>query len=190
MAEKPAPKRKLTDKNTKQEMLEAFESLAKQLDEKRAEELNADKRAEEKKKQEALKVAESVAADSVDREMGALKSEISKMLAGLSEKLVSEATKFRNLRQAVESKECEIQELFGIERAASSLAALIEAQHQKKEEFEVEMAGKREELDAEIAEARAGWEAGGGEGIWRRGKSYVGTDQAGRSAGMGGCFAA
>jgi len=50
MAEKPAPKRKLTDKNTKQEMLEAFESLAKQLDEKRAEELNADKRAEEKKK--------------------------------------------------------------------------------------------------------------------------------------------
>lgn len=157
MPEKSASVRKLSDKNTKQEMLDAYNAMAKQLEEKRASELNVEKRAEAKRTEEAVKVAEAVAPDSVDRDIGALKSEIAKMLAGVSEKLVAEAGKFRNLRQAVESKERELQELYGIERAAATLAALIEAQHQKKADFDAEMAKEREELEAEIAAARAEW---------------------------------
>lgn len=39
MPEKTAPGKKLSEKNTKQEMLDAYQTLAKQLDEKRAAEL-------------------------------------------------------------------------------------------------------------------------------------------------------
>jgi hypothetical protein len=158
MSDKPLPSKKLSDKNTKQEMLEAYQALVKQLEEKRAVELNPEKRLEEKKAQEALKVAATVAPEAIDREIGNLKSEIGQTLAEVSEKLAAEAAKFRSLQQAVESKEREFQELYGIEKAAASLAALIEAQNQKRREFDSEMARQREELTREINESRAEWE--------------------------------
>ena len=53
MAEKTGPIKKISDKSTKQEMLEAYQSLAKQLEEKRAAELAPERRLEEKKTEEA-----------------------------------------------------------------------------------------------------------------------------------------
>jgi hypothetical protein len=158
MAEKSAPLKKLSDRNTKQEMLDAYQALAKQLETKRAGELNPEKKLEEKKAEEAIAVAATVAPDGIDREIGSLKSEIGKMLADVAEKLAGEAAKFRSLQKAVESKTGELQELYGIEKAAASLAALIEAQNQKETDFESEMTRRREELSAEIAETRAAWD--------------------------------
>src|SRR6266513_4300253 len=102
MAEKDASVKKLTDKNTKQEMLEAYQMLAKQFDEKRQAELNPERRLEEKKAEQAIKVAATVAAEGIDREIGGLKSEIGKMLADISERLAAEAGRFRSLQKAVE----------------------------------------------------------------------------------------
>src|SRR5262249_12986768 len=113
---------------------------------------------EEKKEEEALKAAAAVASDGIDREIGGLKSEISKMLADISEKLGTEAVRYRNLQKAVEAKEAELKELYGIERAASTLAALIESQNQKRREFEEESARGRQNLDGEINETRVGWQ--------------------------------
>ena len=127
MAEKEAPVKKLTDKNTKQEMLEAYQALAKQLEEKREAELNPERRLEEKKAEQAIKVAATVAAEGIDREIGGLKSEIGKMLADISERLATEAGRFRSLQKAVDVKEAELKELYGIEKSAAALAALIEA---------------------------------------------------------------
>ena len=158
MAEKPAPIKRVSDKSTKQELLDAYQSLAKQLEEKRAAELNPERRLEEKKADEALKAAGAVVAEGIDREIGSLKAEVSLMLADLSEKLATEAAKFKSLQKAAQTKESELQELYGIEKAASSLAALIEAQNQKRREFETEMTRQREELTAEINEAREEWE--------------------------------
>ena len=76
MAEKPVPAKKLSEKNTKQEMLDAYQSVVKQLEEKRTTELNPEKRIEEKKCQEAVKVAESQSLEGVDREIGNLKADI------------------------------------------------------------------------------------------------------------------
>jgi hypothetical protein len=158
MPEKAAPIKKLSDKSTKQEMLEAYHALAKQMEERRQAELNPERKIEEKKAQEALKGAAAVAADGIDREIGGLKSEISKMLADVSEKLNTEAIRFRNLQTAVETKERELQELYGIEKSASALAALIEAQNQKRRDFETEMGEQREELKREIDETRLAWQ--------------------------------
>jgi hypothetical protein len=158
MADKTTPVKKLSDKNTKQEMLEAYQTLAKQLEEKRAAELAPERRLEEKKTDEAVKVAAGVASDGIDREIGGLKSEIGKMLADISDRLAAESARFRNVQKAVESKESELKELYGIEKSAVSLAALIEAQNQRRADFETQMTCEREELQSEIASMRAEWD--------------------------------
>src|SRR5665213_1079450 len=140
MREKPSATKKLSDKNTKQEMLDAYHTLAKQFEERRASELAPERRLEEKASEEATKVAAAVVPEEIDRELGGLKAEIGKMLADISDRLAAESAKFRHVQKAVESKEREIKELYGIEKAAVSLAALIEAQSQKRAEFETQIA--------------------------------------------------
>jgi hypothetical protein len=103
-------------------------------------------------------VAAAIAPEGIDRELGSLKSEIGKMLADISERLAAESAKFRSVQKAVESKELEIKELYGIEKSAVSLAALIEAQAQKRAEFETQMAREREELETDIQTKRTDWE--------------------------------
>jgi hypothetical protein len=130
----------------------------KQLEERRAAELNPEKRLEEKAVQEAVQVAQALPPEGIDREISALKAEIGRMLADISEKMAQEAARFRHIQKAVESKERELQELYGIEKSAVSLAALLEAQNQKRQEFEAAMARQREELTQEINAAREEWE--------------------------------
>jgi len=158
MPEKPAPAKKLSDKNTKQEMLEAYHALARQLEEKRSAELAPERRVEEKAAAEAIKAATAVDPGGIDRDIGALKAEVGKMLADISDRLAAESSKFRSVEKAVATKERELQELYGIEKAAVSLAALIEAQNQKRDAFETEMAQERETLERDIESQRAEWE--------------------------------
>jgi hypothetical protein len=158
MPEKVAPIKKLSEKNTKQEVLESYQALVKQLEEKRQAELNPERKLEDKKADEALKVAATVAAEGIDREIGGLKSEIGKMLTELSEKLAAEASRFRSLQKAAETKEGELRELYGIEKSASALAALIESQNRKRLEFEAESTQQREQLKGEIEETRLAWQ--------------------------------
>jgi len=158
MPEKSAPAKKLSDKNTKQEMLEAYQTLARQLEEKRAAELAPERRLEEKRAEEAVKVATAVVAEGIDREIGDLKSQIGKMLADISDQLASESARFHSIQKAVASKEQELKELYGIEKSAVSLAALIEAQNQKRADFEADIARQREELQREIDFLRAEWD--------------------------------
>ncbi len=158
MPEKPTGLKKLSDKNTKQEMLEAYQTLVKQLEAKRDAELAPERRLEEKEVEEATRVAAAVAPEGIDRELGVLKAEIGKMLADISDRLAVESSKFRSVQKAVESKEREIKELYGIERAAVSLAALIDAQSQRRAEFETQIASEKEDLENEIRTKRAVWE--------------------------------
>src|ERR1039458_5259672 len=109
MPEKTAPGKKLSEKNTKQEMLDAYQTLAKQLDEKRAAELAPERRLEERKSEEAVKVATAVEPEGIDREIGQLKSEIGKMLAGISDRLAPQASQVRRLHKAPENKKRELQ---------------------------------------------------------------------------------
>jgi hypothetical protein len=158
MAEKPVPPKTLTEKNTKQEMLDAYKALVRQLQEKRAAELNPEKRVQEKQAEEAVAVAVDLSPDGVERALGNLKADIGQSLAEIAERMASEVTRFKAIQKAVESKERELQELYGIEKAATSLAALIEAQHQKRQDFEGDLGRQKEELTREIDSTRTEWE--------------------------------
>jgi len=72
MAEKPVPPKTLSEKNTKQEMLDAYRAVVRQLQDRRAAELNPEKRLQEKQADEAVAVAAELAPDSVERSLGNL----------------------------------------------------------------------------------------------------------------------
>ncbi len=152
------PTRKRSEKSTKQELLETLQPAAEELTATRAAELNPERQIEERRSQEAVAVAESIVAEEVDRSIGSLKATIGKALGELSERLASESAKFRSLQAAIASKERELQELYGIEKSAATLAALIESQNQRQQQFEDEIAGTREALSKEIESSRAEWE--------------------------------
>jgi len=84
MPEKPDPVRKLSEKNTKQEMLDAYQALLKQFQEKRAAELAPARQLEEKRVQEAVRVAETLSPAGIERDLGSLKAEIGRLLADLA----------------------------------------------------------------------------------------------------------
>jgi hypothetical protein len=79
------------------------------------------------------------------------------MLTQISDKLDDEVSKFRKIEEAVRFKEKELEEFYGIEKSALSLAALIEAQNGKQQEFDAKMAADRERLTDEIESTRLHW---------------------------------
>ncbi len=155
MEEKKFQPKKLSLSNTKQEMLEAYNVVLKQLEAQRDAELKPEKKIEEKKAKEVIQVAESLSTEGVTREISNLKIEASKTLAQISDRLEEEVNKFRAIQSAISLKEKELQELYEIERSAVTLAALIESQNQKRQVFEIEMAEKKEALSQEIEGLRS-----------------------------------
>jgi hypothetical protein len=158
MADKEFTPRRVTMKNTKKEMLEAYNEVLRQLQEQRAAELRPKEEIEEKRIEEAVEVTDSLSTEGIVQEVSALRLETGQLLSQLSERLEEEVNKYRQVKKAVEVKEKELQEIYEIERAALSLAALMEAQHQKREQTEAELAARKEELTREIETLRAEWE--------------------------------
>jgi hypothetical protein len=157
MPERKTP-RKISAANTKQEMIAAYNDLLKQMEEKREADLKPEQKIEEKEIKRAVEVADSLSTEGIVKESGNLKAEVGRALAQLSDKLEEQIAKYEEIKKAVEAKERELQEIYEIQKAASSLAALIEAQHNRREDFEQEMASRKEELEREIQSARAEWE--------------------------------
>lgn len=158
MTDKKFQPKKLSFSNTKQEMLNAYNGLLQQLQERRELELKPEEKVEEKVKKQVVEVADTLSTEGTAQAVSTLKSEIGKLLSQLSDRLEAEVNQYRQVKKAVEAEEGELQEIYEIQKSASSLAALIEAQYQRREEFEADMAATKEELDREIQTLRAGWE--------------------------------
>lgn len=156
-ARKSEPK-KLSMTSTKQEMLDAYNNVLKQLQEKDEAELKPEKKVEEKKQKEAVQVAQALSSEGAINDIANLRIEISKVLTQISDKLEEEVSKFRKVQEAIEFKQKEIEELYGIEKEAMSLAALIEAQNRRQREFESRMASEKEQLAGQIETTRLQWE--------------------------------
>jgi uncharacterized coiled-coil protein SlyX len=107
---------------------------------------------------EVTRVADEMTTTGIAKEIGALKSEVTKLLTDLSEKLEDATARYQKIKISIELKEKELDEVYGIDKSAHSLAALIEANRQKKEEFERDMSERRMQLDEEINAVREAWD--------------------------------
>lgn len=158
MAEKKATPKKLSAANTKQEMLDAYQSLLEEMKEKKEIEAKPEERREEKKVREALESAGKLTAEGVIRRINDLKVDIGKTLSQISDSLEEEVRRFENLQTAVSAREMEIRDLYQIEQSSGTLTALIEAQNRKKAEYEENMSERKAELEGEIEQLRDRWE--------------------------------
>jgi hypothetical protein len=157
LAEKKTATRRTSAAKAKKEMVEAYGEQLSSAEERREAELKPEERIAEKAAKKAVGVADSVSVDGILREVGDLKLDLGKVLANLADRLEQEVARYEAVKEAISVKEKELQEIYEIQRSAGSLTALLEAQHDKREEFDAEMATRREALNREIEEARAEW---------------------------------
>lgn len=157
MAQQEPEADEITMSNTKKEMLAAYKEMVKRLQEKREAEMKPEQKIEEKERGEAVRAAESLSTEGIGKEIGNLKSEIGKMLVQLSDKMEEEIGKYTRTKKAVEAKVKELEEIYEIEKSASTFTALLEAQQEKRRQFETQMAEQKEKLEREIQFMRQAW---------------------------------
>lgn len=155
MAENEIPE--VSMNNTKKEILAVYDKLLKQYKEKKEQSLEAAEKIDEIKARQAIAAAEGLSPEKVLKEISEVKASIGTMLARVSDQLESEVEKLDSIQHAIEAKEAELREVFGIEREVGSLAALIEAQKQLKEQSESSLAECRCQLEEDIKRTRADW---------------------------------
>ena len=150
---------KLNVTSSKKEMLAAIKDLERQVAERREAEAKPEQKAREKQEKEAVAVADSLSTEGIAREIGNLKAEVGKVLVQLSDKMEEAIGKYSQTKRAVEVRAKELEEFYEIEKGASTLTALLEAQKQKREQFEAEMAEHKEALEEEIESTREEWKS-------------------------------
>jgi len=148
----------VTMANTKKEMMEAYQAMKQQLKVKERDRLDAEKARKEMEEKAAQATAEAQKSQDPIQRLSDLRSNISRELTSLAERFEQELDTYRQIQSAVKTKQEELDTIYGVETAASDLAALIESQQAKKEEFEREMKEQRMAFEEEIREVRSRWD--------------------------------
>jgi hypothetical protein len=145
-ASKPVARPKRTKAEIEEEFSEIREAVAATRE-------AADKKAEETSRLRETEIRQSVEGISVEdvvKGISALSLDLSKALAGLSEKLVQEVNRLSSAREAVELERKEIERLHQIDVALTALDQLVQDYARKKEELESEIAAQRATWDEEL----------------------------------------
>lgn len=158
MAEKASPKKRPTAP-ARQQMLEALSETEKQVAQRKEGAVRPEEKIEAKASREAVAVAEVLSTDGVVKSISDLRGTVGKTLAQLSDRLEEEVAKYVQIQRAIAAKTEELKEIYEIQKSASTLTALIEAQQRKRDELETEYARDKESLEREIEELREQWEA-------------------------------
>jgi len=145
----------ISAKNTKNEIFEAYQEVLQQLKEsKKTNQLAVQPKPSE---QVILNRAAQQTPDGIINDIAGLKLLIGKSLEGLENQLLHEQKKLTELQQAITLKTEELEEAYGIQKNADTLAALLQAHQQRKETFEKEMLKQQAILDQEITQKRSQW---------------------------------
>lgn len=144
--------------NTKKELLEAYEAVKKKLRDREKTVLDAEKARKQAEKQAAIAAADAETAQDPLHRLQDLRGSIGRELTSLADRFEAEMTTYKNVQAAVREKQEELQTIYEVEAAAADLAALIEAQQSRKEEFDAEMERRRLAFEEEMRENRAKWD--------------------------------
>ena len=144
-------------KNTKNEILAAYEELLKKLTDKKTDE---PKKVQEMQRQETVvKKAEGLSNETIIKGLAGLKVEITSSLDKLGEKFVEEYKKFEELQQAIQTEKKNLEDLYQLSASTDSLSVMLLAQKEKKEQFEQEMAARKNELDEKMKSEKERFES-------------------------------
>jgi len=144
--------------NTKKELLEAYEEAKEHFESLSKDLLDAEKARKRLEKKVASATADAQAAQDPLKRLQDLRSTLSRELTELAERFETEIETYRKIQAAIETKKEELNTIYEVETAASDLAALIDAQRVKKEQFEREMQDQKSAFEAEMEEIRTQWQ--------------------------------
>jgi hypothetical protein len=144
--------------NTKKELLEAYEAAKKQFDRVNKDLLDAEKARQRMEKKVAAATADSQVAQDPVKRLNDLRGAISHELMDLAERFQAEIETYRKIQSAIETKQEELNTIYEVETAASDLAALIDAQRLKKEQYEQDMEAQKAAFESEMKEMRTHWQ--------------------------------
>jgi hypothetical protein len=146
----------VTEKNTKAEILEAYDALLKKVQE---EKNNIPKQVqEEKKKKEVVDKVAQVSSESISQDIANLKSSLITSLDELQTHLVNEFKKLEEIRAAIAVEKQYLEDLYSLSANTDSLAAMLVVQKEKKEAFETSMKEREEAFNREMNEKKVLWE--------------------------------
>ena len=153
-ADRELDMQKVTSKNTKNEILDTYEGLLKEVKDNKA-----NKSEEQKTKASNQLVAKSVAQNSKDiiHNIAELKLQVNQSLEDLSKSLLSEQEKLHNLQESITIQEAHLEDVYQITVNAESLEALLLAQQRKKAEFDEWINSAKEKFTLEMTEKKAKW---------------------------------
>lgn len=124
----------VTMKSTKQEIMDAYLAALKELNDRESLKDDPIKEAKENKKKETIASAEQIVQESI------LNPEIIK--------------RYNDLKDAVEMKQLELEDLYGIEAKANSLVAIINAYKDKVAELEASYKEKEDSLKESLQDTK------------------------------------
>jgi hypothetical protein len=145
----------ISDKNTKTEILEAYNDMLEKMKEQKAADTKVIKKEVEEK--EIVKKASQHSVEGIVKNMADLKLEIIKSMDSLGERLITEFKKLTELQQAIEVETKTIEDIYNIKVEAESLTALIAAQRDKRIAFEAEMEQKKADFDNDMTQKKLLW---------------------------------
>ncbi|HOB85080.1 MAG TPA: hypothetical protein PLB27_13875 [Bacteroidales bacterium] len=144
--------KKLSLTSTKSEILNAYNELVKKIQESKQENPKAEQ--EKKVKETTVESAAKLTDEEIIGAISALKLSLNSKLDKIEDDLTTERQKLAKIREAISVEDQRLKDLYQINAGADSLAAILAAQKEKKEEFEREMADRKNELEEQIKQEK------------------------------------
>ena len=146
----------VTEKNTKAEILKAYEILLKDVQTAKADVPKLVQ--EEKQRKETLDKVAKISNETIVKSITVLKSDLSNSLDEILKNLSEEFRKLEEIRAAIAVEKKSLEDLYSLSANTDSLAAMLLTQKEKKEIFEKEIKEKSEAFTIEITAKKEQWE--------------------------------
>ena len=146
-----------TPKNTKAELLAAFEEMKEKYEETKKQQAPASLAAQMEEKELLAKTA-NFTPNNLNGEIDNLRRSIQGNLNELAEKITTESEKLLSVRAAIELEAKRLKEAKNIELGAMAMDALVADYEEKQKELEMKKQTAEEELSANITKQKTDWE--------------------------------
>jgi hypothetical protein len=147
----------VTEKSTKSEIFDAYQAAVSQLKSKQEVQLNPEKVKASRRKTEVIEKVKALSIDSVSKGIDTVRNRTAGILAQLEQDLAGQLGELSTVQEALAARQQELKDIYGIEAEATGLAALVEAQRERRVAFDKELADRRVAFETEMTNARNAW---------------------------------
>lgn len=139
---------KLTSKSTKNEILEAYNTLLKKEQQMKTE--DPKKVQEQQTKEELVKKSKSLSNEGIIKNIADLKVSFSSTLDKMGDQFVAEFKQFEDLQQAINIEKKNLEDLYQLSANTDSLSVMLLTEKEMKQQFEQDATTRKQELEDQI----------------------------------------